>query len=164
MVKKKGKEGKLFNDRAVAASKDTTKSGSVKNADRIDKGLPAQPNQWQATTRQMDWLNYYMNPKEEATYGNPYQAAIKAGYSESYARNIMSSNLALQWVQSAKSIMRSMNVEHIRNVLEDIALNGFEKASDRIAAAKLLGTDQGMFVQKNVTAHVGLEEALAELE
>lgn len=124
----------------------------------------AQGNQWQATERQLNWLNYYMNPREEETYANPYQSAIKAGYSESYARNIMSPSTALQWVQQAKNIMRTMNPEHIRNVLEEIALNKMEKASDRIAAAKLLGTDQGMFVQKTINAHVGLEEALQELE
>lgn len=127
-------------------------------------GTVAQPNQWRASEKQMLWLNYYMNPKEKETYANPYQAAIKAGYSESYARQIMSPSLALQWVQSAKAIMRSMNTEHIRNILEEIALSKYEKASDRIAAAKLLGTDQGMFVQKQITAHVGLEQALDELE
>lgn len=144
------KSGKKFNKRGVVANDAS--------------GVPAQANQWQASPKQMDWLNYYMNPKEKETYANPYQAAIKAGYSESYARQIMSPSLALQWVQSAKSIMRSMNTEHIRSILEDIALNKYEKASDRIAAAKLLGTDQGMFVQKQITAHVGLEEALEALE
>lgn len=142
------KQGKKFDNREVKSSEE----GQV------------QPNQWQASTRQLDWLKYYMDPNEEDTYGKPYHAAIKAGYSETYARNIMNPSVALQWVQSAKNIMRTMNTEHIRNILEDIALNKFEKASDRIAAAKLLGTDQGMFVQKNITAHVGLEEAIASLE
>lgn len=143
------KQGKKFNKREVVASND---------------GTVVQPNQWQATTRQLDWLNYYMNPKEKETYANPYQAAIKAGYSETYARNIMNPSVALQWVQSAKSIMRTMNTEHIRSILEDIAVSRMEKTSDRIAAAKLLGTDQGMFVQKTLNAHVGLEQALQELE
>lgn len=136
----------------------------VKPGKRKVTGPSAQANQWQATEQQMEWLRYYMDPNEEETYGKSYHAAIKAGYSESYARQIMSPSLALQWVQSAKSVMRSMNTEHIRQILEDIALSKYEKASDRIAAAKLLGTDQGMFVQKQVTAHVGLEEALASLE
>ena len=144
------KKGHKFNKREVAPSS--------------TDGTVVQPNQWQANEKQLNWLNYYMNPKEEETYANPYQAAIKAGYSESYARQIMSPSLALQWVQSAKAIMRTMNTEHIRSLLEDIALSKYEKASDRIAAAKLLGTDQGMFVQKQITAHVGLEEALAGLE
>lgn len=142
-------KGKKFNKREVAVA---------------DNGAPVQANQWQASEKQLLWLNYYMNPKEKETYANSYQAALKAGYSETYSRGIMNPSLALQWVQSAKTIMRSMNTEHIRNVLEDIALSKYEKAADRIAAAKLLGTDQGMFVQKQVTAHVGLEQALSELE
>lgn len=144
------KKGKKFSKREVLATR--------------EDGTPVRPNQWTASKQQLDWLRYYMDPNEEETYANSYQAAIKAGYSESYARNIMSNSLALQWVKSAKAIMRTMNVEHIRSILEDIALSKYEKASDRIAAAKLLGTDQGMFVQKQVTAHVGLEQALQELE
>lgn len=144
------KKGKKFNARPVVA-------------ERKD-GAPVQPNQWTASHQQLNWLRYYMDPNEKETYANSYQAAIKAGYSERYARDIMSSRLALQWVQSARSIMRTMNVEHIRSVLEDIALSKYEKASDRIAAAKLLGTDQGMFVQKQITAHVGIEDALSQLE
>ena len=144
------KKGKKFSKREVLETR--------------EDGTPVQPNQWTASKQQLDWLRYYMDPNEQETYANSYQAAIKAGYSESYARNIMSNSLALQWVKSAKAIMRTMNVEHIRSILEDIALSKYEKASDRIAAAKLLGTDQGMFVQKQVTAHVGLEQALQELE
>ena len=143
------KSGKKFNKREVIAG-DTDKQ--------------IQPNQWQASGRQLDWLDYYMNPKHKDTYGNPYQAALSAGYSESYARNIMNPSLALQWVQQAKTIMRSMNTEHLRQVLEDITVSKHEKTSDRIAAVKLLGIDQGMFVQKQMVAHVGLEQALEDLQ
>lgn len=145
----RNKRGKKFNAREVAPTTD---------------GKPAQANQWQASEKQLKWLNYYMNPRETETYANAYEAAIKAGYSPIYASRIMNPSLALQWVQSAKTIMRSMNTEHLRMMLEDIAMNKFEKASDRIAAAKLLGMEQGMFVQKQVTAHVGLEQALEELQ
>lgn len=123
-----------------------------------------QPNQWQANEKQLAWLEYYMNPRHKDTYANAYESAIKAGYSHHYARQIMSNSLALQWVQSAKSIMRSMNTEHLRSQLEEIASDRHEQTKDRIAAIKLLGVDQGMFVQKQVTAHVGLEEALSALE
>lgn len=143
------KKGKTPDKRDVAVSED---------------GSQVQANQWQATEQQLKWLNYYMNPREKETYANAYEAAIKAGYSKDYARQIMSPSLALQWVKSAKVIMRSMNTEHLRSVLEDIVMNRNESARDRIAAVKLLGMDQGMFVQKQITAHVGLEQALEELE
>lgn len=147
-TKKGTKKGKTFNKRSVV--KDTN-------------GAPAKANQWQATKRQEDWLRYYMDPKEKATFGNDYQAAIKAGYSESYAKGIMSPSLALQWVQQARNIMR-LNPEHLKLALVQIMTDPMAKDADKIAAIKLLGTDQGMFVQKQITAHIGLEEALAELE
>lgn len=141
-------KGKVFNKRSVAIDGD-------------DK--PATANQWQATKKQEDWLRYYMDPQEKATFGNAYQSAIKAGYSETYARNIMSPSVALQWVQQAKNIMR-LNPEHLKFALAQIITDRMAKDSDKIQAIKLLGTDQGMFVQKQITAHIGLEEALAELE
>lgn len=145
-------------------SKKTGKKFSNREVVGADEGEVAQPNQWRANQQQMDWLAYYMDPKHEDTYGNPYQAAIKAGYSESYARQIMSPSLALQWVQSAKNIMRSMNTEHLKAKLEEIAISPMSKDSDKIAAIKLLGMDQGMFVQKSIVSVSSLEEALKDLE
>ena len=140
-----GKKGKSFGTRDIATSQDAT------------------ANQWQATQKQQNWLRYYMDPKETDTYGNSYQAALKAGFSESYAAKIMSPALALQWVQQAKNIMR-LNPEHLKLALTQIITDNMAKDSDKIQAIKLLGTDQGMFVQKQITAHVGIEEALNALE
>ena len=133
-----------------------TKRALVKRAD-------ATPNQWQSTKRQQDWLMYYLDPKHKDTWGNAYQAAIKAGYSESYARNIMSPSVALQWVQQAKNVVK-LNPEHLKFALAEIIGNKYEKASDRIAAIKLLGVDQGMFVQKQLVGHVNIEDAVNSLE
>lgn len=144
------KKGKTFNTREVAANG--------------DDGTVAQGNQWQASEQQLKWLNYYMNPREKETYANPYQSALKAGYSESYAARIMNPSMALEWVKGARAIMRSMNTEHLKNALEEIALSEYAKDADKIAAIKLLGMEQGIFVQKQITAHVGLEEALQALE
>lgn len=139
------KKGKSFGTRDIATSQDAT------------------ANQWQATQKQQNWLKYYMDPKETETYGNSYQAALKAGFSESYAAKIMSPALALQWVQQAKNIMR-LNPEHLKLALAQIITDNMAKDSDKIQAIKLLGTDQGMFVQKQITAHVGIEEALNALD
>ena len=140
-----GKKGKSFGTRDIATSQDAT------------------ANQWQATQKQQNWLKYYMDPKETETYGNSYQAALKAGFSESYAAKIMSPALALQWVQQAKNIMR-LNPEHLKLALAQIITDNMAKDSDKIQAIKLLGTDQGMFVQKQITAHIGIEEALNALD
>ena len=140
-----------------------TKDGRKFTNRSIVKKADAQPNQWQSTKRQQDWLVYYLDPSHKDTWGNAYQAAIKAGYSESYARNIMSPSVALQWVQQAKNIIR-LNPEHLKFALAEIIGNKYEKASDRIAAIKLLGVDQGMFVQKQMIGHVNIQDALNSLE
>ena len=154
----KAHKGKKFSVRPTAED-----TGDSKNSRRISQGLPEQGNQWQASKRQQDWLQYYMDPKEEETWGNAYQSALKAGYSETYARNIMNPSLALQWVQQAKNIVR-LNPEHLKIALVKIISNNYSKDSDKIAAIKLLGIDQNMFVQKQIIGISNIEEALNELE
>lgn len=144
-MRKKSRKGKAFGTRSVQ-----------KNPD-------AYANQWHATKKQEDFLRYYLDPLERATFGNSYQAAIKAGYSETYSRNIMTPALGLDWVKQAKNIIR-LEPEHLKSVLTGIATDRMEKAADRIAAVKLLGVDQGMFVQKQLVGHVNIEEALNGLE
>ena len=46
-------------------------------------------NQYQPDPRQALFLAYYLDPKSE-TFSNAYQSAIRAGYSEEYATNILS--------------------------------------------------------------------------
>lgn len=138
------------------------KDGKKTNLRPIAKEELATGNQWQATQRQQDWLSYYMNPKSE-TWGNAYQSALRAGYSESYARVIMSDSVALEWVKQARNIMR-LNPEHLKVALAQIINDPYSKDSDKIAAIKLLGQDQGMFVQKQLVGVVPLEQMLNELD
>ena len=144
------RKGKKFNDREVAPVE--------------DDGTVAQANQWRATEKQLKWLKYYLDPKEKETYGNAYQSGIKAGYSPSYSEVITRPSVGLQWVESARTIMRTLKPDHLRNVLEEIALGEYEKTSDRIAAIKLLGVEQGMFTEKKLVAVGSLEQAIQELE
>lgn len=123
-----------------------------------EKGVTA--NQWTNSPQQNEFLNYYLNPEQSETWGNAYLAATKAGYSESYASSIMS--VAPMWVQQAQNIVK-LQPEHLKQALAEIAKSKYEKASDRIQAIKLLGIDQGMFVQKQLVGHVNIEQALADL-
>jgi hypothetical protein len=129
----------------------------------LAKNPETRANQWQATQKQQDFLRYYLDPKQKETFGNSYQSAIKAGYSETYAKNIMTPSMAVQWVSQAKNIIR-LEPEHLQRVLIDIATSDYEKASDKIQAVKLLGLEKGMFVQKQLVGVVNIEEALNELE
>ena len=54
--------------------------------------------------------------------------------------------------------------EHLKQALASIASSKMEKASDRIQAIKLLGIDQGMFVQKQLVGHFNIEDALKDLK
>lgn len=149
MGRQKKKDGRKFSKRNIVPN----------NAD----GSQVQGNQWQSTPRQQKWLIYYMDPREKETWGNAYQAAIKAGYSESHANTIATGNTALDWVKQARNIMR-LNPEHLKTALNKIITSEFSKDSDKIAAIKLLGIDQGMFVQKQLVGHVNIEQAIDDLE
>lgn len=147
-------------------SRQVSKDGKKPNVRALAKETKeelAQGNQWQATQRQQDWLNYYMNPREKETWGNAYQSAIKAGYSESYANRIVSESTALEWVKQARNIMR-LNPEHLKAALNGIITGEYSKDADKIAAIKLLGLEQGMFVQKSLVGVVPLEQALNDLK
>lgn len=122
----------------------------------------AQGNQWQATEKQVKYIDYYMDPKSE-TFGNSYQSAIKAGYTESYAANIMKPSVGLEWVKQAYNIMK-LEPDHLKMSLAKIITDPYAKDSDKISAIKLLGQDQGLFVEKKLVGVVGIEQALSELE
>lgn len=140
--------------------KKTTKKGKKFGLRKQgEKGVTA--NQWTNSPQQNEFLNYYLNPEQEETWGNAYLAATKAGYSDSYASSIM--NVAPQWIQQAQNIVK-LQPEHLKQALVSIAGSKMEKASDRIQAIKLLGIDQGMFVQKQLVGHVNIEDALKDLK
>ena len=124
-----------------------------------EKGVVA--NQWTNSPQQNEFLRFYLDPSEKETWGNAYLAATKAGYSESYASSII--NVAPQWIQQANNLVK-LQPEHLKQALASIASSTYEKASDRIQAIKLLGIDQGMFVQKQLVGHVNIEDALKDLK
>ncbi len=137
-------------------SKDGKRFGVRKAGER-----GATANQWTNSPQQNEFLRYYLDPEEKETWGNAYHSAVKAGYSESYASSIIS--VAPQWVQQAQNIVK-LHPEHLKQALSSIANDKMEKASDRIQAIKLLGIDQGMFVQKQLVGHINIEDAIKELK
>lgn len=122
----------------------------------------AQGNQWQATERQVKFIDAYMDPKSE-TFGNSYQSAVKAGFSETYSASIMKPSVGLDWVKQAYNLMK-LEPDHLKMSLAKIITDQYSKDSDKIAAIKLLGQDQGLFVEKKLVGIVGIEQALSELE
>lgn len=129
---------------------------------KVNNDELSQGNQWQATERQVKFIDSYMDPKSD-TFGNSYQSALKAGFSESYAMNIMKPSVGLDWVKQAYNIMR-LEPDHLKMSLTKIITDDYSKDSDKISAIKLLGQEQGMFVDKKLVGIVGIEQALSELE
>lgn len=122
----------------------------------------AQGNQWQATERQVKFIDRYMDPKSD-TFGNSYQSALAAGFSENYSANILKPSVGLEWVKQAYNIMK-LEPDHLKMSLAKIITDPYAKDSDKISAIKLLGVDQGLFIEKKLVGVVGIEQALSELE
>ncbi len=78
------------------------------------------------TPKQIDFLKFYLDPKEE-TFSNAYQSAIKAGFSEEYAKTIVSRNL--EWV--SESVRRR---ERILNKAEKRGEELLDAKDDRVKA------------------------------
>lgn len=120
------------------------------------------PNQWTGTVQQERFLEHYLDP-DSPTFANPYSSAMEAGYSESYARVIATESVGLQWVKEARNLV-SMRPEHVIQKLQKEALDGDNRAADRLRALELIGKSQGMFVDRKLIGHVNLEQALNDLE
>lgn len=121
-----------------------------------------QPNQWQGTPQQEEFLVRYMDP-QSPTFANPYQSAMEAGYSESYARIIAQPSVNRQWIQEARNIV-SMHPEHIVQGLQQFALDPNKKDEVRLRALELLGKSQGIFIERKQVLHANIDEALREFD
>lgn len=121
----------------------------------------SQPNQWQGTPQQEKWLFLYLDPKSP-TFANPYASALEAGYSEYYARVIAAPSVNRLWIKEARNMM-SMMPEHIIQGIQKEAREA-SQPKDRLKAYELLAKFQGMMVDRQVVAHVNIEEALRDLK
>lgn len=122
-----------------------------------------QPNQWTGTAQQERFLLFYLDPKSK-TFANPYESAMEAGYSESYARVIATPSVSRRWIKEARNIAQ-MEPEHIVQALQAEARNFKDnRGSDRIRALELIAKMQGLFVEKKIVGHVNIEQAIQELE
>lgn len=121
-----------------------------------------QPNQWQGTPQQEEFLVRYMDP-QSPTFANPYASAMEAGYSESYARIIAQPSVNRQWIQEARNIV-SMHPEHIVQGLQQFALDTTKKDEVRLRALELLGKSQGIFIERKQVLHANIDEALREFD
>lgn len=89
--------------------------------------------------------------------GNAYQAALKAGYSENYAKNAsykmvensgkLSSYINARMNKMSKSTIATQ--EEILEYLTSVVRNDEEGTRDKIKAAELLGKRYGSWIEKS---------------
>jgi phage terminase small subunit len=140
----------------VKTSKSGRKYGMRKQQNEVA------PNQWYGTPQQEKFLLLYLDPKSK-TFANPYESAMEAGFSESYARIISAPSVNRIWIKEARNLM-DMGPEHIIQGLQAEAVNPNGRSGDKIRAYELLAKIQGMFVERKVVGHVNIEQALNDLK
>jgi hypothetical protein len=140
------------------------------------KGKPSQlrpvtdaptANQHVSNPRQEAFLDAYLTIGEP-TFGNAYASAIAVGYSDAYAREILSKKNAQEWIIENPRI-RALEPKHIELMVEDIAVNSGEKTTDRLKALELSARLKGMLIERKhvqsevITISLGtLDNAYAE--
>lgn len=95
--------------------------------------------------KQLKYVMNYYDPNSE-TFGNSYQSARNAGFSDSYAKIVSSPSVQLEWVSEAKRLMNVYTPDHIYAGLQDIAQTGDNR--DKLRAYELMGKANGMFVDR----------------
>ncbi len=69
-----------------------------------------------------------------------------------------------KWIKLENYVGASeLTPQHIVGGIEKIALKGFQE-KDKLKALELLAKLKGMLVDKSITAHVNIEQALSELK
>ena len=128
---------------------------------RAGQDVTVTANQWVSNPRQEAFLEAYHDPSSD-TFGNVYRSAIKVGYSESYARQLTSPAVKNMWIHEYAS-KRDYTENHIKAGIPNIAQSAI-RDSDKLKALELLAKLNGLLIDKKVTAHINIEEALRNLK
>lgn len=120
-------------------------------------------NKSKLNLRQKKFAEYYVES------GNVSQSAVKAGYSEKFAKSksylLLDNPLVVEYIQELNEELqdeRIMNAKERQVVLSDIARNDEEETSDRIRAIDTLNKMTGEYTVK-VDANVQQSEKLADV-
>jgi len=123
------------------------------------------PNQWTGTPQQEKYLVLFLDPSSP-TFGNSYQSAMEAGFTESYSRIIATPSVGRVWIKEAGELINLVKLgpEHIAAKLQQAALDDTNKTADQLRALELLAKLQGLFVEKSQSVNVNIEAALKDLK
>jgi len=115
-------------------------------AERTLSTTAERANQHVSTPKQELFLDLYLDPKS-ATFGNAYQSALSAGYSEAYAKQIKSPAIGNEWLQDNPRII-SLTDKHIHAGVDSIATDKTVKPADRLKAYELSAKLKGLLVER----------------
>jgi hypothetical protein len=119
--------------------------------------------------KQRRFIELWLDPSNHDTFGNAYESAKQAGFSDSYARIITGNALNVEWVQQAKELLvGALSPEHIYQGLQHIALNS-KQDRDRLRALELMAKVRGMFIERtqsqvNVTFTNNVPRPVVDIE
>lgn len=102
------------------------------------------------TPKQAKTIEYWLNPDSE-TFGNLYKSSLKAGFAETYSRNL--AHLNPSWLSEHIDIQQ-LDQEHIKQGVQRIATGDINSRSvddTRLKAYELLGRYAGMDNNKQTT-------------
>lgn len=121
------------------------------------------PNQWTANPKQETFIKHYIDPKSR-TFGNTYQSALLAGYSDSYARKLSSKSIGNQWIGDYVNKV-VLSPDHIVQGISNLAITSI-RDSDKLRAYELLAKLQGLLVDKstNTNLNINLEQLIDSLK
>lgn len=122
----------------------------MNESDQGQSLLPAPPTRIKRPNRrQKKFIEAYLDPTTD-TFGNTYQSAIRAGFSDSTARVLTANSRNTPWITDFKRLLTTLEPEHIYIGMQQIALTG-KQDRDRLRALELLAKVQGMFVDRTTT-------------
>ena len=100
--------------------------------------------------RQRKFMDLWLGDPTLDTYGNAYESAIQAGFSETSARVITGKSRNLEWIQDGIKLYASLEPEHIYLAMQQEALTA-RVSRDRLKALELMAKIRGMFIDRNET-------------
>lgn len=102
-------------------------------------------NQHISDPKQDLFLDKYLLPESD-TFGNAYKSAKAAGYSENYARQILSPAVGNAWIKD-NSRFQNLSYEHLTAIVDDIATSKYNPHI-RLKAIELSARLKGLMIER----------------
>lgn len=139
----------------------TGNKGLTPTRRQVGNDVATVSNQWQSNPKQQLFLKNYFDATSK-TFGNVFQSAIDAGYSESYARTLTRKSNKNMWISEYLS-HNILLPEHIIAGITQIATSPETRQADKLRAYELMAKLSGMIIDRSASLSVNIETALSEL-